>query len=1262
MGSLRTINHPGYEQEEIDLSTYASTVGGTTSLVIGFAPQGQSGVAVSPTSKAAVKSYFGTPKTEAERYFYYACSEVFDKGGNLIAARIPYNNAAQNLTPAVKYKIEQWKLNHCNDYSPNGGSVVESYDSNYFSQAADEARTTTYFAFEDTSAEKIETDFPPVTGEIDLDGGSKITAIVAYTDASNLNRVVSVAHTNDAYVKLVINDADKITSVNDLTKANKIAGYFEYVTHGNPMITFINDVGQEEEIDGGVNVENLYTFTAEVYPTIAPKFVNEDEGAVFSSGVKLAEVWDDSSEIENYVEIPHSNSEYIQVIIFDEDRVRSPKDLTLANYNSNRFAYQRVFPADSVYTETPRTASEYFYVISKKQPVLELVKRRGSSESVIAIKSYFPSTGTEAETLPCNSNEYTEVRLTSEGLEKIKGAYGVNVVDELAPYLNKAKSTELPSVAEYLLNDEIGKISEFQIIYCKFTGSKGNNYTSLGNNFVAAPIATDVTNSTEYGDIGSRLAIRPTNGNVFNDSLYPAVEDTTLFGRSARVLSSLNGDSSEVDGWRNSGDEYGKSGKNTSVVYELVTDFASIKAIAVAGSQNYKWIRWEVPAVKKIEGENQNKALMGAILGCELDQVPSQIDRIENLTTIRAMEPANDFGFISLEDFQDYRDGAKSPDANTIVIANITEHQFGRDTINNDGAEILGIVPVLVGGMQALPLQSRMELPINCTNSKIINAVEQLVRGKSIEGGVDHVDVFRKEFADNCTAIPLGTEEYKKSDTSYSNNCIGYVPSINLNENYKPLGEAVNGVTLVVCQLAISKVENNKIVMTVLESFSGSLDSTSTDEAGVSNFIDNIVNSEDAGSSYVRMYTNYKPDFGYVKTETIDSDTVHYEGNLDNTAVITIPNSFEVKDWFAQKKNCMSLGFTTEQTKKYISYATITATLESVFDFLSNVDETEIDLVVDAGLSSIANRIKIQGDQDPENVKFEYDVFYDKIDSLDAIAGWKSICAKYLTFCSTTRKDCMAIIDAPRSLGVKNAVKLVREGGKQTIDFDVLPSLNYLAGLNSNYGAGYVTWMSYVDDFSGKTVWLPPSIAAEGSMILTDYKYNYWEAPAGKKRGVVTAAVDVAFNPNDRQQDSIYSKSWNYAIRNNTDGVLLWGQKTLTTTTSAFDRINVRRLFLRLERMTRKFLKEYLFEINNTRTRNQIVDGITPVYENVKTMGGVYDYRIYCSELNNTASVIDNNELRFAVGLKPSKVAEFIYASYVCLSTGMDFSEMEPVL
>ena len=61
-------------------------------------------------------------------------------------------------------------------------------------------------------------------------------------------------------------------------------------------------------------------------------------------------------------------------------------------------------------------------------------------------------------------------------------------------------------------------------------------------------------------------------------------------------------------------------------------------------------------------------------------------------------------------------------------------------------------------------------------------------------------------------------------------------------------------------------------------------------------------------------------------------------------------------------------------------------------------------------------------------------------------------------------------------------------------------------------------------------------------------------------------------------------------------------------------------------------------------------------------MGGVYDYRIYCSELNNTASVIDNNELRFAVGLKPAKVAEFIYASYVCLSTGMDFSEMEPVL
>ena len=1011
MGYLRSISHPDVETREFDLSNVASTQGGTTSLVIGFAKQGESVQPVQPTSKASFKTYFGAPETEAERYFYYAGAEVFDKGGSLIAARIPYNNNAQNLTPAVTYKIEEWQLSTETAYKGEDGNPLAAY---------------------------VET--------------------TATTD-----------------------DAKK----------------WCYVANENEI---------------GTKKITTYTATGSSAKWVLDYYYDSDNKQQFET----------SDGESSFVEIRVPTAYETEI---DPEK---PSSLSFDNLTSGKFSF-----------------------------------------------------------VTCSANPLTAI-----------------------------------------VTYDIGSV-------------------------VPAAVSADVTNDTEV--LSGKLAIPALGDKVWEDEAknYPEFGYQTKFGMDTKmkVLSAIGGDTSIVT-------ELSEKG----IFYQCVTELKSVRNIAEKGNQSYKWIEWrENPDPSETE-----KAMVAAVLGCKEDDVPSQISGVRNVTTIVPMDDADDYGWIALSSYQSMRDGTETAPENQIIIANITEEGFAADRFNNDGEEILGIVPVLIGGAQALPKQSRITLPDNVTNAHVFNAVETLARGKSMVGMPDEVVIKKKEFNSNSYAKDLGgIEEYSPFGSTYSNDLINKVPTINLNSSYKPNGDQMNYVTLVVCKLAVSEADDNKIVMTILESFTGSLDRECKDASGNSVFIDDIVNSEESGSTYVKMFSNYKTKM-VEKTvrEKLSHKTAIPQPTADNTMVITVPKSIATKNsdgqWWRNKKQALSIGFTKEQTKKYINYGTLTASLESIFDTLSNVDELDIDIVVDAGLTTIANRLKKLTDSDETGFgKYEYDTFFDEIKSVDDIGAWKSICAKFLTFCSSTRKDCMALLDAPRSLCVKDNAKLVRPNSRPqySIDFDILPKFNYLAGLNSSYGAGYCTWMSYVDDFSGKTVWLPPSIAAEGSLLLTDNTYNYWDAPAGVKRGTVTAATDVSFNPNPAQQDSIYSKSWNYSKRTNTEGVLIWGQKTLLTTNSAFSRINVRRLFLRLERMTRKFLKDYIFEINSLKNRNRIIDGLTPIYENVKTMGGLYDYQLICSDLNNTSTVIDNNELRFAALLKPARVAEFICTSYFALATGMDFTE-----
>jgi phage tail sheath protein FI len=271
---------------------------------------------------------------------------------------------------------------------------------------------------------------------------------------------------------------------------------------------------------------------------------------------------------------------------------------------------------------------------------------------------------------------------------------------------------------------------------------------------------------------------------------------------------------------------------------------------------------------------------------------------------------------------------------------------------------------------------------------------------------------------------------------------------------------------------------------------------------------------------------------------------------------------------------------------------------------------------------------------------------------------WRTVIGKYITLCSTTRKDCIAVVDGLRTICLAGSQKIVRQGNNATVDIHILANLKNITGINSNYATMNINWIKYIDTFTGVGFWVPPSILSDGIIIYTDRTANYWDAPAGLNRGILYNAVDIAFNPTGKQQDFIYSKSFNYALNYPYDGIILEGQKTLQVKPSAFDRINVRRLFLKLERFTYKTARYYVNEPNNIFTRTRLVDQLTPIFEDVKTRGGIYDYRIICDLSNNTPTSIDNNELRLAVLIKPTKTAEFIICDFYNLATGTSFSEV----
>jgi phage tail sheath protein FI len=204
----------------------------------------------------------------------------------------------------------------------------------------------------------------------------------------------------------------------------------------------------------------------------------------------------------------------------------------------------------------------------------------------------------------------------------------------------------------------------------------------------------------------------------------------------------------------------------------------------------------------------------------------------------------------------------------------------------------------------------------------------------------------------------------------------------------------------------------------------------------------------------------------------------------------------------------------------------------------------------------------------------------------------------------------------------------------------------------------YGNWLEVYDQYSRKYRWIPSSGYVAGIYARTDDMTDPWWAPAGLNRAILTNIRRLAWNPSLGERDLLYKNGINPIVSFSGQGKVIWGQKTLLDKNSAFNRVNVRRLFMVLEKAISTAAKYFLFEPNDTATRNRMVSMINPFLRDVKARRGVYDFLVVADETINTPERIDRNELWCNIYIKPTRAAEYIVLNFVATRTGANFEEV----
>jgi hypothetical protein len=288
----------------------------------------------------------------------------------------------------------------------------------------------------------------------------------------------------------------------------------------------------------------------------------------------------------------------------------------------------------------------------------------------------------------------------------------------------------------------------------------------------------------------------------------------------------------------------------------------------------------------------------------------------------------------------------------------------------------------------------------------------------------------------------------------------------------------------------------------------------------------------------------------------------------------------------------------------------------NAFDLFEDKDVIEVDFLIAPGMTARADQTVITND---------------------------------LISTAQSRKDCVVVTGPARN-------DIVNQTSEATITTNVVASSATFT--RSDYSIVAGNYLKVYDKYNDQYIEIPANSSMAGLMAETDRVAAPWFSPAGTRRGAMLGVTSLNFNPNKTRRDTLYKAGVNPIVNLPGRGIHLFGDKTATSRPSAFDRINVRRLFLVLERAIERAAKDVLFEFNDEFTRAEFVNIIEPVLRDVKGRRGITDFRIVADETVNTAAVVDRNEFIANIFIKPARSINYITLNFVAVRSGVSFEEV----
>jgi len=365
----------------------------------------------------------------------------------------------------------------------------------------------------------------------------------------------------------------------------------------------------------------------------------------------------------------------------------------------------------------------------------------------------------------------------------------------------------------------------------------------------------------------------------------------------------------------------------------------------------------------------------------------------------------------------------------------------------------------------------------------------------------------------------------------------------------------------------------------------------------------------DGSNNYVVDVINERSEYIYMLN--FDSDYI-----ANNAGTALTPGT--AKNFLTDNNNITSLSTVDFSFDSGVNSGTLgTSEILGGFDLFEDKDTIEIDFLIAPGMSSRIDQ---------------------RVVTNDLVSTAKS-----------TRKDCIVVSSPARS----DVVNLTNSA---TITSNIVNTTNNLT--KSSYLFVDGNYLTVYDKYNDQYIQVPAASSTAGIMAATDRNAAPWFSPAGGRRGQYLGITSINYTPSKSERDTLYKAGINPIANIPGQGIVLFGDKTKLSRPGAFDRVNVRRLFLVLERAVSRAAESVLFEFNDEFTRAEFVNIVEPVLREIKGRRGITDFKVVCDETNNTAAVVDRNEFIASIFIKPARSINYVTLNFVAVRSGVDFEEV----